>query len=38
MRLYNAICACLEAWAAAERSRTLEEEFETVDWNSSQED
>lgn len=35
MRLYAAICECLEAWAARTRTDTLENEFENADWSHS---
>lgn len=38
MRLYNAICAVVEAWAEHIRTDTLENEFSNVDWAMSQGD
>lgn len=32
MRIYNAICDVLEAWAEHIRTDTLEREFDNVDW------
>lgn len=34
MRLYNAICEAIEAWAARTRTDTLEAEMEAADWAS----
>lgn len=34
MRLYQAICEVLEAWAEYLRTDTLEREFEEADWAS----
>ena len=35
MRLYNAICEAIEAWAARTRTDTLEAEMEAADWASA---
>jgi hypothetical protein len=32
MRLYNAICSAIEAWAERTRTDTLEAEMEAADW------
>lgn len=32
MRLYDAICSVLEAWADNLRTDTLEAEFDRADW------
>ena len=32
MRLYNAICSAIEAWAERTRTETLEAEMANVDW------
>jgi hypothetical protein len=34
MRLYDAICSVLEAWAERMKADTLETEFENADWNN----
>lgn len=33
-RIYDAICELIEAWAELLRTGTLENEFETADWES----
>lgn len=35
MRLYNAICSAIEAWAERTRTDTLEQEFDNADWASA---
>ena len=35
MRLYNAICSAIEAWAERTRTDTLEAEMEAADWAKS---
>jgi hypothetical protein len=32
MRLYNAICSAIEAWAERTRTDTLEAEMSNADW------
>lgn len=32
MRLYDAICSVLEAWADNLRTDTIEREFDNADW------
>jgi len=32
MRLYDAVCAVLEAWAERIKADTLEAEMEALDW------
>jgi len=32
VRLYNAVCEAIEAWAARTRTDTLEAELEAADW------
>ena len=32
MRLYNAVCEAIEAWAARTRTDTLDAELDAVDW------
>ena len=32
MRLYNAICSAIEAWAERTRTETFEAEMENADW------
>lgn len=34
MRLYRAICQCLEAWADATKAQGYEEAFDKVDWEA----
>ena len=36
MRLYNAVCSVIEAWAEHIRTDTLENEFDNADWAMSQ--
>jgi len=38
LRLYNAICALIEAHAARTRTDTLENEFENADWANANQD
>lgn len=38
MRLYDAICDVIEALAEYLRTGTLEREFETADWESTEGD
>lgn len=35
MRLYNAVCDAIEAWAERTRTDTLEAELEAADWTSA---
>ena len=35
MRLYNAICSAIEAWAERTRTETFEAEMENADWASA---
>jgi len=35
MRLYNAVCSAIEAWAERTRTDTLEAEMEAADWASA---
>lgn len=36
MRLYDAICSLIEAWAANLEADTIEREFAEADWNAEQ--
>ena len=38
VRLYNAICSAIEAWAERTRTDTLEQEFDNADWSSANTD
>lgn len=35
MRIYNAVCEVLEAWAERLRTETLEAEMDAIDWASA---